>query len=72
MKTKTNGLATLLDSIKSANGIKNDAALSRALVVAPPVISKLRKGTLKLGSSMVIKMHLAYDIPVRELLAAAA
>lgn len=61
----------LLDSIKATNGIKNDAALAVALEVQPPVISKLRSGTLKLGASMIVKMHLAFDIPVRELQAVA-
>jgi plasmid maintenance system antidote protein VapI len=67
---KIQGVAALLDSIKAANGIKNDAALSTALQVAPPVISKLRNGRLPLGDSMVIKMQLAFDIPVRDLMAA--
>ena len=34
--------------------VKNDAALSRALEVAPPVISKLRHGKLNIGDSMLV------------------
>lgn len=65
-------VAKLLDSIKEVNGIKNDAALAVALEVQPPVISKLRSGALSLGATMIVKMHLAFDIPVRELQAVAA
>jgi plasmid maintenance system antidote protein VapI len=58
-------VANLLDQIISANGLKNDAALSRALAVNPPVISKLRSGALPLGDSMIVKIHLVFDIGVR-------
>jgi plasmid maintenance system antidote protein VapI len=37
--------------------LKNDAALSRALEVAPPMISKIRHGHIRLGSSMIIRLH---------------
>lgn len=46
----------LLDEVKSQCGLKNDAALSRALEVAPPVISKIRHGTLDIGATMIVKI----------------
>ena len=47
----------LLNQVKRIAGLKNDAALSRALEVAPPVISKIRSGKLKIGATMVISIH---------------
>lgn len=46
-----------LDAILSKQNLKNDAALSRALAVAPPVISKIRHGILPVGALMMIKVH---------------
>ncbi|NHQ93337.1 helix-turn-helix transcriptional regulator [Janthinobacterium lividum] len=56
----------LLDMLL-AKGPKNDAALARALEVAPPVISKIRHGRLPIGASLLIRMHEVFDVPIREL-----
>jgi hypothetical protein len=45
----------LLDSLIERLNLKNDAALSRALEVAPPVISKIRHRRLPVGASMLIR-----------------
>lgn len=50
-------VAYMLDVVLQQQNIKNDAALARALMVAPPVISKVRNGTLPLGSSLLVKLH---------------
>jgi len=47
--------------------LKNDAALSRALGVAPPVISKIRHGRLDIGDMLIIRIHELTDMPVREI-----
>ncbi|WP_229202410.1 MULTISPECIES: hypothetical protein [Pseudoduganella] len=47
--------------------LKNDAALSRALEVAPPVISKIRHNTLPIGATILIRMHEISDFSIREL-----
>ncbi len=47
----------LLDTLRERMKLKNDAALSRALEVAPPVISKIRHRTLPVGASLLIRMH---------------
>lgn len=52
----------LLDEVSDMLNVKNDAALSRALNVAPPVISKLRHGHLKFGYTMLGKCHEAAGI----------
>lgn len=46
----------LLDSVMSKQQLKNDAALARFFDVAPPVISKLRGGTLKIGPTLILSM----------------
>jgi hypothetical protein len=39
----------LIDVLIKTMSLKNDAALSRVLEVAPPVISKIRHGRLEFG-----------------------
>lgn len=57
----------LLDILIERLNLKNDAALSRALEVAPPVISKIRHRRLPVGASMLIRMHEVSTLSVREL-----
>src|SRR4051794_6579135 len=57
----------LLDSLIERLNLKNDAALSRALEVAPPVISKIRHRRLPVGASMLIRMHEVSDLTIKEL-----
>lgn len=57
----------LLDSLIERLKLKNDAALSRALEVAPPVISKIRHRRLPVGASLLIRMHEVSDLSIREL-----
>jgi hypothetical protein len=57
----------LLDVLIERLNLKNDAALCRALEVAPPVISKIRHRTLPVGASMLIRMHEVSQLSVREL-----
>lgn len=47
----------LLDAVIAHLGIRNDAALSRRLEVAPPVISKIRRRTLPIGATLIIRIH---------------
>ena len=57
----------LLDHVLKVTGIKNDAVLSRKLEIAPPVLSKIRHGQLKLGASLILKIHELTDIPVKQI-----
>ena len=57
----------LLDIMLEKLKLKNDAALSRALEVAPPIISKIRHRHLPVGASMLIRMHEVTDMSVAEL-----
>jgi hypothetical protein len=57
----------LLDAVIEKLKLKNDAALSRVLEVAPPVISKLRHGALPIGPTILIRMHEVSDMGIREM-----
>lgn len=57
----------LLDLAAEMLKAKNDAQLARDLEVAPPVISKIRHARLPVGASMVVKLHEATGMTVREI-----
>ena len=57
----------LLDELIKKLGLKNDAALSRALEIAPPVISKIRHLRLPVGASLLIRMHEVSGLSIAEL-----
>jgi hypothetical protein len=57
----------LLDAMLDMLKLKNDAALARALEVAPPVISKIRHRHLPVGASMLIRMHEVSNLDIHEL-----
>ncbi len=56
-----------LDYVKLEFGLKNDAALARALKVSPPNISKLRHGYIPFGDHWVLTFYDATGIPIREI-----
>ncbi|SNS33244.1 hypothetical protein SAMN06265795_102253 [Noviherbaspirillum humi] len=57
----------LLESLIQKLNLKNDAALSRALEVAPPLISKIRHRRLPVGASLLIRMHEVSDLSIKDL-----
>lgn len=57
----------LLDALIEHLGLKNDAALARALEVAPPMISKIRHRALPVGGAMLIRMHEISTLSIAEL-----
>lgn len=57
----------LLDILLEKMRLKNDAALSRMLEVAPPVISKIRHHRLPVGASLLIRMHEVTGMSIRDL-----
>jgi hypothetical protein len=59
--------SNLLDNLIDKLDLKNDAALSRTLEVAPPVISKVRNRRLPVGASLLVKMHEVSGLSIREL-----
>jgi hypothetical protein len=57
----------LLGSLIGRLKLKNDAALSRALEVSPPVISKIRHRRLPVTASLLIRMHEVSALSIKEL-----
>jgi len=57
----------LLESLIEKLNLKNDAALSRALEVAPPLISKIRHRRLPVGASLLIRMHEVSNLSIKDL-----
>jgi len=48
-------------------GVKNDAALARALGVMPPVISKIKHGKLSIGAGLIISLHEETGMSTKEI-----
>jgi plasmid maintenance system antidote protein VapI len=57
----------LLDTLINKLKLKNDAALSRALEVDPPVISKIRHRRRRVGPALLIRMHEISNLSIKEL-----
>lgn len=57
----------LLNALIEHLKLKNDAALSRALEVAPPVISKIRHRRIPVGAAILIRMHEVSGFTIRDL-----
>jgi len=57
----------LIDGLIDHLSLKNDASLSRALDVAPPVISKIRNRKLPVGASILVRMHDVTGLPINDL-----
>ena len=57
----------LLASLIGKLSLKNDAAISRALEVSPPVISKIRHRRLPVTASLLIRMHEVSALSIAEL-----
>ena len=57
----------LMDALIKQLGIKNDAALSGRLEVAPPVISKIRHKILPVGPNLLIRIHEESGLSIREI-----
>lgn len=64
MNTKTPG-AALIDYLQRTYNLKNDAAVARRLDMAPPMISKMRKGIVKVGAFAILRIHEVLGAPVR-------
>lgn len=57
----------LLDLIMVRFSLENDAALSRCLKVAPPVVSKIRHGRAAVSASLLITLHEITHLSIAEL-----
>jgi len=59
--------SNLLDALIERFELKNDAALSRALYLSPPMISKLRNQALPVSAAVLVRMHDVTGLSIREL-----
>lgn len=57
----------LLDFLKEKFDIKNDRQLALALGVQAPAISKIRHGHSSITADFILKVHEAFDIPVKDI-----
>ena len=57
----------IIDHLIAELDLKNDAALSRALAVAPPAISKIRNCQINVSSDVLLRMHDVTGLPVDHL-----
>ncbi len=56
-----------IDGLIRRLGVRSYAALGRVIGLSPSVISKVRHRRLIISSKILIKVHEATDIPIREL-----
>lgn len=59
--------SNLLDTLIVTLGLKNDAALCRALEIRPPILSKIRNRHMPISSALLLRMHEVTDISIRDL-----
>ncbi|MDB5756714.1 MAG: hypothetical protein JWM30_3 [Burkholderia sp.] len=57
----------LLAKVTECLNVKNDAALSRALAVAPPIISKIRTGRAVVSPALLIRLHEITNLSIKDL-----
>lgn len=57
----------LLDDLLHRKALKNDAALCRLLKLAPPLISKVRHGKIKISGDVMIRIHETFGIAFTEM-----
>lgn len=62
-----NNLNRLFDSARDILGVETDLALSQVLGVPAPIISKLRHGERPVGASLLIRLHDATGMEIREM-----
>ncbi len=56
----------LLDFLLDSYMLKNDSALSKALKVQPPCLSKMRNGA-GVSAEFIINVHETYEIPIAQI-----
>jgi transcriptional regulator with XRE-family HTH domain len=57
----------LLDYLLRQQRVKNDAALSRLLLLAPSSISKISRGRSSVSAEVLLRAHEAFGISIAEL-----
>lgn len=68
--TQTNELYdpnALLNLLTEKLNVKNDAGLAKALALKPPIISKIRNRRSPITAAILVRMHEASDMSIKEL-----
>lgn len=66
-KEQIEKIDNLMDLLIDKMKLKNDAALARALGVAPPVVSKTRSGSVGMSTTMLVRMSDASGLTINYL-----
>lgn len=67
LTVKTYNPDAMLDGVITRFGLKNDAALCRALGISPAVISKIRHQTVPVSAEMLLRIHDVTQVPISAL-----
>ncbi len=67
VKITDTAVARFMDLLIEKLSLNNDAALSRKMKVAAPIISKLRSGATDFGAVYIIKVHKLTGMPIRDI-----
>lgn len=57
----------LLDAVKAEFQLETDAALCRFLDVFPYPVSRIRRGAMPVGDSMIIRIHEKTAMPIKRI-----
>ncbi len=57
----------LLDHIKETYGVKNDRQFANAIDISTPVISRIRNGKCQVSAEIMIRIHEAFDMSIKDI-----
>lgn len=57
----------ILDVLKEKYDLKNDAAIAKALDIAPPIVSRIRNGKSNVSADIILKIHETFGMPVADI-----
>ncbi len=57
----------ILDVLKEKYDLKNDAAIAKALDIAPPIVSRIRNGKSNVSAEIILKIHETFGMPVADI-----
>ncbi len=57
----------ILDVLKEKYDLKNDAAIAKALEIAPPIVSRIRNAKSNVSAEIILKIHETFGMPVADI-----
>lgn len=58
----------IINFVKGRLGVQKDIRLAQLAGIAPSQISRYKAGALRMGYSLIYKLHMVSDIPIREII----